>query len=334
MYRYIVRRLLIMIPVIIGVSAVVFFLIRSIPGDPAQILLGEHSSEEALENIRIQLGLDKPKIIQFFYFLYNMAKGDLGRSFLTNELVSIEIYKHFPATLELTLCSMAFGTLVGLFLGVTAATHRNSIIDYITTVVSVAGISMPIFWLGLIAIIIFSIKMHILPISGRLDPTITFKARSGLIILESLIRGNFTVFKDAIHHIILPAVCLGTIPLASIARMTRSSMLEVLNQDFIRTARAKGLPARKVIYTHALRNALIPVVTVIGLQFGGLLGGAVLTETIFAWPGIGRLSVEAINARDYPVIQGCIIFFALIFVFINLLVDILYAFIDPRIRYD
>ncbi|HHV81248.1 MAG: ABC transporter permease [Dictyoglomi bacterium] len=334
MYRYILRRLLIMIPVIIGVSAVVFFLIRSIPGDPALILLGEHSSEEAVAKIREQLGLDKPKIVQFFYFLLNVAKGDFGRSFTTNEFVVIEIAKHFPATIELTVCSMIFGSIVGLVLGVTAATYRNSIIDYLTTVISVTGISMPVFWLGLMAIILFSIKLPIFPISGRLDPTITFSGRTGLIILDSLLQGNFAVFKDAIHHIFLPALCLGTIPLASIARMTRSSMLEVLNQDFIRTAKAKGLPSRKVIYTHALRNALIPVVTVMGLQFGSLLGGAVLTETIFAWPGIGRLSVEAIDARNYPVIQGCIIFFAFIFVIINLLVDILYAFIDPRIRYE
>lgn len=334
MYKYIIRRLLIVIPVIIGVSAVVFFLIRAIPGDPALILLGEHSNEESVAKIRAQLGLDKPKIIQFFYFLINIAKGDFGRSFVTNELVVVEISKHFPATLELTVCSMIFGSTVGLILGVTAATHRNSVIDYITTVVSVAGISMPIFWLGLMVIILFSIKLPIFPISGRLDPVIIFKGRTGLIILDSLLQGNWTVFKDAIYHLFLPSLCLGTIPLASIARMTRSSMLEVLNQDFIRTAKAKGLPARSIIYVHALRNALIPIVTVIGLQFGGLLGGAVLTETIFAWPGIGRLSVEAINARNYPVIQGCIIFFAFIFVMINLLVDILYAFVDPRIRYE
>ncbi|MGB9682057.1 MAG: ABC transporter permease [bacterium] len=334
MYNYILRRLLIVIPVMIGVSAVVFFLIRSIPGDPALILLGEHSNPEALAKVRAQLGLDKPIIVQFFYFLFNITKGDFGRSFITNEVVTKEISIHFPATLELTLFSMLIGSVVGLFLGVTASTHRNSIIDYITTTISVAGISMPVFWLGLIVIILFSIRLPLFPISGRLDPTITFKGPTGLIVLDSIIKGNFRVLKDALYHLILPSGCLGTIPLASIARMTRSSMLEVLNQDFIRTAKAKGLPQRKVIYIHALRNALIPVVTVIGLQFGALLGGAVLTETIFAWPGIGRLSVEAINARDYPIIQGCIIFFAFIFVFINLLVDILYAFIDPRIRYE
>lgn len=334
MYRYILRRLLIMIPVLIGVSVVVFFLIRSIPGDPALIMLGEHANEEAVARIRVQLGLDKPKVVQFFYFLFNIAKGDFGRSFVTNELVVLEIFKHFPATFELTVCSMIFGSVVGLVLGVTAATYRNSIIDYATTVISVAGISMPIFWLGLMVIILFSIKLPLFPISGRLDPTIIFRGKTGLILIDSLSQGNLNVFKDAIYHLFLPSICLGTIPLASIARMTRSSMLEVLNQDFIRTAKAKGLPSRSVIYVHALRNALIPVVTVIGLQFGSLLGGAVLTETIFAWPGIGRLSIEAINARDYPVIQGCIIFFAFIFVLINLLVDVLYAFIDPRIRYD
>ncbi len=334
MLRYVLKRLLTVIPVLLGVSLLVFTFIRLIPGDPAMAMLGERAKPESVARVRAQLGLDKPIYEQYFIFLNNTLHGNLGTSILRGESVATEIVRRFPATLELALGAILVAILFGIPAGIISAVRRNSWFDTFSMLFALTGVSMPIFWLGLMLSFFFAVVLHLLPTGGRLDAGTQFTPITNMLLLDSLLRGNWTIFFEAIRHLILPALALGTIPMAIIARMTRSAMLEVLNQDYIRTAHAKGLAERVVVIRHALRNALLPVITVVGLQVGILLSGAILTETVFAWPGIGRWLVDAIYSRDYPIVQGVTLFIAIIFVVVNLTVDILYTWVDPRVRFD
>jgi peptide/nickel transport system permease protein len=336
MAKYILKRLSLLIPTLFGVVSLVFAMISLSPGDPAQVMLGERASKESVERLRRDLGLDKPLFQQYTAYLKRIVVLDFQRSIKTQRKVIDEIKARYPATIELALCAMVFATGLGVFLGILSATRKNTWVDYTSMVGALAGISMPIFWLGLILMLVFSVMLNILPTGGRIDIRMYFKPVTNFYIIDSLIylvrQGRADYFVSAIKHIILPSVTLGTIPLAIIARITRSSMLEVLKQDYIKTARASGIPERTVVYRYALRNALLPVITVIGLEFGLLLSGAILTETIFAWPGIGKWIYNAIEARDYPAVQGGIFIIATTFVLINLLVDLLYSVVNPKIR--
>ncbi|MCK4257664.1 MAG: ABC transporter permease [Halanaerobiales bacterium] len=334
MINYLIKRLLFLIPILLGVSFLIFVMIHMVPGDPAVIMLGEKGTPEMLDQLREDLGLNEPLLVQYFKFFQRLMRFDLGRSIVSNHSVSEEIGERFPSTAELAIFAMTFAILIGVPVGILAASKQNSFFDNTSMVVALFGVSMPIFWLGLMLIWLFSVKLGWLPPSARLTVGVELERITNLYVMDSVLTGNFTALKDVLTHLILPGIALGTIPMAIIARMTRSSMLEVLHHDFIRTAYAKGLDAKVVIYKHALRNALIPIITVIGLQFGSLLGGAVLTETIFSWPGIGKLSYDAIMARDFPVVQGSVLVIAMIFVLINLFVDLTYSFVDPRINYS
>lgn len=308
-----------------------FFMVRAIPGDPAQILLGQQATPEQVAEIQAELGLDKPIIVQYGLFLKDAATGDLGESLLTGQPVTAELASRFPATLELTLAAMVFALAVGIPVGVVAAVKQYSFLDKISSVVALTGISMPIFWLALILVVIFNVQLGLLPFGGRVDvPVLSI---TGMVIPDSIMTLNLPGLWSGIKHLILPAVALGTIPMAVITRMTRSSMLEVMNEDYIRTAHAKGVLPRRVVFRHALRNALLPTVTVIGLQFGILMGGAVITETIFSWNGIGNIAIDSIASRDYAMIQGVVLYGTVFFMLVNLAVDILYAVLDPRVRY-
>lgn len=335
MSRYLLKRLLNLIPVLLGITLLVFLLLHLIPGDPAQILAGERATPETVEAIRKQLGLDKPLPIQYLLFLGNLLHFNLGKSIISGTSIIQEILIRWPATFELSVAAMLFALILGIPAGVLAAVRKNSAIDNLTMSGSLLGVSMPVFWLGLLLIYLFAVNFQWLPPGLRISQNIglTFKPITGFYVLDALIQLNWNALKDVLVHLILPALTLSTIPLAIIARITRSAMLEVLSQDYIRTARAKGVLERWVIFKHALKNALLPVVTIIGLQFGTLLGGAILTETIFSWPGIGSWIYDGILTRDYPVVQGGVIFVSISFVLINLLVDISYAFLDPRIQY-
>jgi len=331
MLSYIIRRFFIMIPTLLGVSVIVFLMLHFTPGDPAELLMGERATEEALQEIREHLGLNKPLYVQYGIFLKQLMQGDLGETIWTRQKVWIEVKQRFPATLELSVVALFISCVLGILLGIVSATKRYSIFDYLSMLAALAGVSMPIFWLGLIFMLIFSLNLGWLPMSGRLGVGIDLEVITNFYILDAVLTRNWEAFRDAIWHIIMPAFTLSTIPTAIIARMTRSSMLEVLNQDYIKTAKAKGLSQFKVIFKHALRNALIPVVTTIGLQFGVLLCGAILTETIFAWPGVGKWIYDAVMQRDYMVIRSGTLLLASIFIVINLCVDLLYAVINPRI---
>ncbi len=333
MGRYLGRRLLELAPVFFGVLLVVFAISHLTPGDPAVVMLGEHATAEAVAKIREELGLNDPLPVQFVKYMGRAIRGDLGRSIQSNERVIVELATRFPATIELTFAAMLIASMVGILTGVIAAARQNSWFDGASMAGALFGFSMPIFWLGIMLILLFASYLNWFPISGRLDYTIDLARRTNLYIVDGILSGNWAAVGNALHHLVLPAVTLSTVPLAIIARMTRSSLLEVLRQDYVRTARAKGLAEGKVVARHALKNAFIPVITVIGLNVGSLLGGAILTETIFAWPGIGRLVVDAIFARDYPLVQGAVLVIALLFVIVNLLVDLSYAYLDPRIRY-
>ena len=318
---------------LLGVSIVVFFMVRAIPGDPAQIILGQQATQEQVQQLRVHMGLDKPVIVQYALFLKDAVTGNLGESIATGRPVTTELLVRFPATLELTAFAMLVAILVGVPVGVISAVKQYSILDKVTSVIALAGISMPIFWLAMILIVIFGVKLELLPFPGRLSSGLSIQAFTGLVLVDSLLSGNFAGFWDGLKHLIMPALALGTIPMAVVMRMTRSSMLEVMNEDYVRTARAKGVVPWRVVFKHALRNAMLPTVTVIGLQVGLLMGGAIVTETIFSWPGVGQIAYESINRRDYAMIQGVVLYGALLFVLVNLLVDILYAVLDPRVRY-
>lgn len=334
MLRYIVKRLVWLIPVLIGVTFLAFLLLHLIPGDPAQVMLGERATPEQLAQLREDLGLNDPFLVQYARFLGRVLSGDLGRSIHTHEQIAVELMERFPATLELALAAMFVTTVVGVTAGVIAAVRPHSWFDNLSMTGALIGVSMPIFWLGLLVIWAFSVQLGWLPPSGRLSHDIQLETITGLHLVDSVLTANWPAFWDSLAHLLLPAVVLGTIPMAIIARMTRASMLEVLEQDYIRTAKVKGLRGHVILVRHALKNAFLPVLTVMGLQFGALLSGAVLTETIFSWPGIGRYVVNAILSRDIPVVQGTILFIATLFVLINLITDILYKAVDPRIRLE
>jgi peptide/nickel transport system permease protein len=331
---YAVRRILMVIPVLLGMSLVVFFMIRAIPGNPAQVILGQKATKEAVAALTHKLGLDQPWYVQYIKYLGSLLHGDLGESIRTGAAISDEIWPYLAATLELSLAAMIIAVVIGVNAGIISAWFQNSWFDYIAMVLALIGVSMPIFWLGLMEQWVFAIQLDWLPTSGREDVRNPIEPITHLYLLDTLLAGNTEQFMQVLQHLILPSVALATIPMAIIARITRSSMLEVMKSDYIRTARAKGLSMFWVVYKHSLKNAIIPVLTVIGLQTGLLLGGAILTETIFSWPGIGRYIYDAIGYRDYPVIQSGILVIATIFIFINLIVDLLYAVIDPRIKYN
>ena len=318
---------------LLGVSIVVFFMVRAIPGDPAQIMLGQQATQEQVQQIRENMGLDKPIFVQYGLFLKDALRGDLGDSIVTGRPVTTELLTRLPATLELTTFAMLIAILVGIPVGVISAVRQYSLLDKTTSVLALTGISMPIFWLAMILVVIFGVNLELLPFPGRLDPTTGITAITGFVLVDSLLTLNFAGFWDGLLHLIMPALALATIPMAVIMRMTRSSMLEVMNEDYVRTARAKGVVPWRVVFKHALRNAMLPTITVIGLQAGLLMGGAIITETIFSWPGIGLYAYNSISARDYASVQGVVLYGALLFVLINLLVDILYAILDPRVRY-
>lgn len=334
MFNYIVKRLLQLIPVLLGMTFIVFMIIRAIPGNPAQVILGQQATPEAIEAMTVKLGLDKPWYTQYFVYLKDTFSGDLGESLRTRAPVAEELWPYLAGTLELAIFAMIIAVVIGINAGIISAWLQNSWFDYIAMILALVGVSMPIFWLGLMGQWAFSIELSWLPTTGREATRDPVTAVTHLYLIDSLIAGRFDQFVQVLRHLILPGIALATIPMAIIARMTRSSMLEVMRSDYIRTARAKGQKMFFVVYKHALKNAIIPVLTIIGLQSGMLLGGAILTETIFAWPGIGRYIYDAIGYRDYPVIQSGILVVAFFFVMINLIVDLLYSFIDPRIKYD
>ncbi len=334
MTRYFVRRVLETIPVLIGASIIVFLLIHLIPGGPEAALLGERMSDENVARIRENLGLDKPLYEQYFIYVGKLLQGDMGHSIAGNIPIAGELKQRFPATMELAIYALVLAVIVAIPLGVVSAVKRGSWIDTFTMIGSLIGISMPIFWLGLLLLWIFGVQLGWLPFIGRLSTNVEIETITGLHTIDAILTGNWSALGDAAKHLILPALTLSTIPIAIIARITRSAMLEVLHMDYIRTARAKGLQESVVIRRHALRNALLPVVTIVGLQFGSLLAGAVLTETIFSWPGIGRWLFNSIVGRDYPIVQSVTLAITMIFVVVNLLVDLSYAWLNPRIRYE
>jgi dipeptide transport system permease protein len=334
MLRFLVTRVALIIPTFIGVTLLAFAMIRLVPGDPIQLLAGERGiSAERHEQLKVQYGLDRPLLVQYGIYIGNVLQGDLGRSISTREPVLNEFLSLFPATIELSFCAMLFAIVLGLPAGILAALNRGRAPDHVVMGASLTGYSMPIFWWGLLLILFFSVYLRWTPVSGRIGIQYFFDSVTGFMLIDSLLSGQEGAFKSALRHLILPSIVLGTIPLAVIARMTRSSMLEVLSEDYIRTARAKGLPPLRIISLHALRNALIPVITVIGLQVGALLAGAILTETIFSWPGVGKWLVESIRRRDYPILQGGVLLVATVIILVNLTVDLLYGLINPRIRH-
>lgn len=334
MFKYIIKRLLLLIPVVVGVSIIVFVIMRVFSSDPAPVVLGEHATQEAITAWRQANGLSDPIFIQYFHFLLGIITGNLGNSYYTKTPVIQEIFARFPATIELAISAIIFASVFGILIGAISAVKKNTLADSASMVVALLGVSMPIFWLGILLIILFSGTLHLLPSTGRIDILLQPPHITGFYLIDTLVTGNFAGFWSTIVHLILPSFALGMYSMAIIARMTRSSMLDTLNQDYIRTARAKGIAEGKVIGSHALRNALIPVVTVIGLQLGSLLGGAVLTETVFSWPGIGAYTVQCILKSDFPVVQGVVMLVAITYVLINLVVDIIYAFLDPRIKFS
>ncbi len=334
MTRYIIKRILLLAPVLLGISMFVFLVLHVFTTDPAVLMQGQHATTVQREALCQELGLNDPLYLQFGRFFWQLMHGDLGHSLMTKAPVTTDMLARFPATIELTFAAILIAILVGMTVGVISAVKQYSIFDYLSMVGALAGVSMPIFWFGMMLIILFSVNLGWLPAAGRIDIGLEPARVTGLYLVDSLITGNWPAFFSSLKHIILPALTLASYSMAIIARMTRSTMLEMVRQDFVRTARAKGLKESVVIYRHVLRNAIIPVVTVIGLQVGSLLGGAVLTETVFSWPGIGGLLVNAILAGDYPLVQGCVLLTATVFVLVKLLVDLLYIFLDPRIRYS
>jgi peptide/nickel transport system permease protein len=333
--KFIIRRLLLLIPILLGLSVLIFLFIRLLPGDPASTILGERATPENILRVREALGLDRPLHEQYLDYIGGLVRGDLGKSFLTNRDVVDDFLQRFPATIELTVTAMTFALALGIPLGMLTAKRRGTWVDNGGTILSLIGISIPIFFLGLMLKWLFAIQWPILPDSGRIDliqyyiPPVT-----NMMTVDAIIAGEWGGFVDALRHLVLPGIALGTIPLAIIMRITRASVVDVLNEDYVRTAHAKGLGGRTVDTRHVLRNAMLPVVTVIGLQTGLLLGGAILTETIFGWGGVGKWMYDAVVANDYQIIQSGVLLLAFIFVLVNLIVDVSYAFLNPRIRYS
>jgi peptide/nickel transport system permease protein len=333
MSTYIFRRLVVLLPVLLGVSVAAFLLIHLIPGDPAMVYLGEHATPASIARVQHEFGLDRPLPVQYAIYLWDAVRGNFGESLDSHRPVIAEFIPRFPATIELSLGAITIAVGVGIPIGLLSASRPNSAVDRVGMIMALLGVSFPVFWLGLMLVYVFSVYFHILPTAGQLGVTTTVATITRIVVLDAIVTGNWAAAWDAVRHLVLPSITLSTIPMAIIARITRASMLDSLHQDYIRTARAKGLAARAVVVGHGLRNALLPVVTVIGLQVGSLLTGAILTETIFAWPGVGRFMYDSIQFRDYPVILAGILLFSFVFVLVNLLVDVLYAFFDPRIRY-
>lgn len=333
MVRFILTKLLYLIPTFLGITIIAFGLVRILPGDPVLLMAGERGvSPERHAELTAMLGYDKPLAVQYLGFLGRLFQGDLGNSLSSNKPVLDEFLALFPATVELGLCAIFLAVIIGVPVGVLAAIKRGSWFDQISMTSALVGFSMPIFWWGLLLIIFFSGHLGWTPVSGRISYLYYFPNVTGFMLIDSLLSGQEGAFKSAVLHLILPSIVLSTIPLAVIARQTRSAMLEVMGEDYVRTARAKGMPGRRVIGVHALRNAMIPVVTTIGLQIGVLMAGAILTETIFSWPGIGKWMVDAISSRDYPVVQSGLLLIAILVMLVNLLVDLTYGLINPRIR--
>jgi peptide/nickel transport system permease protein len=331
---YIIRRILGLVPVLFGITVLVFFLIRLIPGDPAVVMLGDRASAEDVERVRELLGLNDPLLVQYLKYMGQLLRGNLGQSIINRTQVTDELRYRLPATMEMIAGALVIGVTVGVIVGVVSAIRRNSWFDVMGMIGALLGVSMPIFWLALILIYAFAVNRKILPPSGRIDVQIYVQRRTGFMLIDTLLMGDLGAFFNALWHMILPSFVLSTVIMPGLARITRASMLEVLRQDYVRTARAKGLKENGVVFGHALKNALLPIVTVIGGWLAGLLGGAILTETVFSWPGMGTWTYRAILSRDYPIVQGSVLVSAIIYVFVNLGVDVLYAFIDPRIRYN
>jgi dipeptide transport system permease protein len=333
MLRFLFTRLALIVPTFIGMTLLAFFLVRLVPGDPIETMAGERGIDAARHAQLVhEYGFDKPVLTQYGIYIGRLLHGDMGKSIITQAPVIQEFESLFPATVELAVCAILFALIVGIPAGIVAAVRRNSVFDHGVMATSLTGYSMPIFWWGLLLILLFSVQLGWTPVSGRLDVMYYIEPKTGFLLIDSLMSDQKGAFKSALSHLILPAIVLGTNPLAVVARMTRSAMLEVLGEDYIRTARAKGLPPIRVVGVHALRNALIPVITVIGLQVGVLFTGAILTETIFSWPGVGKWLIEAINRRDYPVLQGGMLLLGVVVMLVNLLVDVAYGVINPRIR--
>lgn len=334
MKSYAAKKILMLIPVLLGVSLIVFFIIHAIPGNPAQVILGQQATKESIEMLTKELGLDQPLYVQYFTYMKNLLQGDLGTSLRTKASITGEIWPYLAATIELSIAAMIIAVFIGINAGIISAWLQNTWFDYSSMIVALIGISIPVFWLGLLGQWFFSYQLSWLPAIGRESMRNAVDPITNLYLIDTLLQGRFDQFGEVVQHLILPASVLATIPMAIIARMTRSSMLEILRSDYIRTAKAKGAHMVLVVYKHAFKNALIPTITIVGMQMGLLMGGAILTETIFGWPGVGRYIYEAIGFRDYPVIQSGILIVATIFVLINLGVDLLYGVIDPRIKYE
>jgi peptide/nickel transport system permease protein len=338
MTRFVVGRFIRLVAVLVAITVASFAFMHAIPGDPVTIRLGEHASPGAIAELRASLGLDKPWYVQLALYFERLAHGDLGASIEDAQPVALKLAQYFPATVELTTGALLFAVAFGIPAGILAATRPRGVLDALTMSGALLGVSIPVFWLGWMLVYLFAVLpenvgLNLFPISGRISLLYVVPARTHLVVLDALLAGNGRAAADALWHLVLPSITLGTIPLAIIAKITRSGMLDVLSSDYIRTARAKGLNERAVVVRHALRNALIPILTIVGLQTGLLLGGAVLTEHIFAWPGVGRLTFDAISNRDMPLINGCILLFGTVFVVVNAAVDLLYAVANPRIRY-
>ena len=333
MWRFVLTRLGLVVPTFIGMTLLAFFLIRLVPGDPIETLAGERGIDPVRHAALMKdYGLDRPIMVQYGLYLGRLLHGDLGKSMITQTPVVKEFIALFPATIELAVCAIIFALVIGIPVGILAAVRRNSVFDHGVMATSLTGYSMPIFWWGLLLILLFSVQLGLTPVSGRIAVQYYIEPTTGFLLIDSLLTGDQGAFWSTVQHLILPTIVLGTNPLAVVARMTRSAMLEVLGEDYIRTARAKGLPPLRVVGVHALRNALIPVVTVIGLQVGVLFTGAILTETIFSWPGVGKWLIEAIGRRDYPILQGGMLLLGVVVMLVNLLVDVMYGIINPRIR--
>ncbi len=333
MIAFLLKRLALLLPTFIGITLAAFFLIRLVPGDPIEVMVGERKLDaQAHARLVTQLGLDQPLVVQYGQYLWQTVRGDLGTSIVSREPVVREFAELFPATIELALAALVLALAVGATLGALAALHRGKLVDQGVMGLATLGYSMPIFWWGLVLIMVFSVDLGLTPVSGRIAIEYDIEARTGFMLIDSVLSGEAGALTSALRHLLLPALVLGTVPMAVIARMTRSSLLEVLREDFMRSARARGLSPWRVVVVHGLRNALIPVITVVGLQTGALLGGAVLTETIFSWPGIGKWLIDSIGRRDYPVVQAGILISALTFIAANLVVDVLYGVADPRMR--
>ncbi|AEB06281.1 binding-protein-dependent transport systems inner membrane component [Coriobacterium glomerans PW2] len=333
MFNYVLKRILMVIPVLLGVTVIIFLITRVLAPDPAPVVLGEHATEAAMAAWRTDNGLSDPIWMQFINFVSGAIRGDLGMSYYTHQSVTAEIGSRFPATAELAVCAIIFASIIGVALGVISAVRKNRAADHISMIIALIGVSMPIFWSGILLILLFAGMLHVLPSSGRISPLLQPTGGTGFFLIDALIQGRWSSLADALVHLIMPTIALSLYSMAIITRMTRSSMLDTLGEDYVRTAQAKGLTRGRVNIRHALRCAMLPVSTVIGLQFGSLLGGALLTETVFSWPGIGKFAVDSVLKSDFPCVQGIVLLIAVIFVFMNLLVDIIYAYLDPRIKY-